>query len=47
MLTYRFGGAGGKYGKLVGYVPLSLSVFLIGMLVAMIAFRVLVQPLFS
>ena len=25
LLTYRFGGAGGKYGKLVGYVPLSFE----------------------
>jgi hypothetical protein len=47
LLTYRFGGTSGKYGKLVGYVPLSLSVFLIGTLVAIIAFRVLVAPLFS
>jgi hypothetical protein len=46
LFTYRFGSAG-KHGKLVGYVPLACSVFLIGMLVAIIAFRVLVQPQFT
>ena len=47
LVTYRFGGAGGKYGRLIGYLPLILSAFLIGTLVALIAFRVFVQPHFS
>ena len=41
LMTYRFGGAGGRHGKLLGYVPLAFSVLLIGMLVAIIAFQVL------
>jgi hypothetical protein len=32
--------------KLAGYLPLAASVFIVGALVAMIAFRVLVQPAF-
>jgi hypothetical protein len=47
LLTYRFGGAGGKHGKLLGYVPLACSVLLMGMLVAIIAFQVLVVPMFT
>jgi hypothetical protein len=46
LLTYRFGGAGGKHGKLLGYAPLAFSVLLIGLFVAIIAFRVFVLPLF-
>jgi hypothetical protein len=46
LLTYRFGG-GGKHGKVLGYAPLAFSVLLIGLFVAIIAFRVFVQPLFS
>lgn len=33
--------------KLAGYLPLVMSVFVVGALVAMIAFRVLVQPAFA
>jgi hypothetical protein len=33
--------------KLPGYLPLAASLFIVGALVAMIAFRVLVQPAFS
>lgn len=41
-LTYSAGGVGGN--KLLGYGPLAVSVMVIGLLIAMIAFRVLVQP---
>ena len=33
--------------KLAGYLPLAASVFIVGALVVMIAFRVLVQPAFA
>lgn len=33
--------------KLIGYLPLATSVFIVGALVVMIAFRVLVQPAFA
>jgi hypothetical protein len=47
LLTYRFGGTRGKHGKLLGYVPLACSVLLMGMLVAIIAFQVLILPMFT
>jgi hypothetical protein len=40
-------GAGSRNFKLIGYGPLVASVLLLGMLVAIIAFRVLVQPAFG
>jgi hypothetical protein len=40
-------GRGAERIKLAGYLPLTLSVFIVGALVAMIAFRVLVQPAFA
>jgi hypothetical protein len=43
-LTYRFGDGAQRYGKLIGYGPLAVSVSLVGLLIAIIAFRVLVQP---
>jgi hypothetical protein len=43
-LTYRAGDEAGRDGKLIGYGPLAVSVLLIGLLIAIIAFRVLVQP---
>ena len=40
-------GRGAERIKLAGYLPLVVSVFIVGALVAMIAFRVLVQPAFA
>jgi hypothetical protein len=37
-------GAGGKYFKMIGYAPLVVSVFLVAMLVAIIAYTVLIAP---
>jgi hypothetical protein len=44
-VTSRAGGP--RNFKLIGYGPLVVSVVLLAMLVAIIAFRVLVQPAFS
>jgi len=46
LVTSRRAG-GPRNFKLIGYGPLVVSVVLLGMLVAIIAFRVLVQPAFS
>ena len=46
--THARGGERGVGGiKLAGYLPLAASVFIVGALVVMIAFRVLVQPAFA
>jgi hypothetical protein len=38
---------GGEKIKLAGYAPLAVSLFVVGAVVLMIAFRVLVQPAFA
>jgi hypothetical protein len=40
-------GRGAERIKVPGYLPLAMSVFIVGVLVAMIAFRVLVRPAFA
>jgi hypothetical protein len=40
-------GRGAERIKVPGYLPLVMSVFIVGTLVAMIAFRVLVRPAFA
>jgi hypothetical protein len=46
-LTYAAAQRGVERIKLAGYFPLAASVFIVGALVAMIAFRVLVLPAFA
>jgi hypothetical protein len=43
-LAYRSAGGDAPQSKLLGYGPLAASVILIALLIAIIAFRVLVQP---
>lgn len=47
LLTYRAAGSGDPHSKRIGYAPLTISVLLIALLVAMIAYRVLVAPMFE
>jgi hypothetical protein len=45
--TRMASGRGAERIKVAGYLPLAMSVFIVGALVAMIAFRVLVRPAFG
>jgi hypothetical protein len=47
LFTRVASGRGAERIKLAGYLPLAMSVFMVGVLVAMIAFRVLVRPAFA
>jgi hypothetical protein len=47
LVTRRAAGRGVEKIKLIGYVPLAASVFLIGSFVAIVAYRVLIVPSFT
>lgn len=46
-LTHAAAARGVERIKVAGYLPLAASVFIVGALVVLIAFRVLVQPAFA
>ena len=47
LLTYRAAGRRDPHSKSIGYAPLTISVLLTALLVAIIAYRVLVAPMFD